>query len=49
VFGRQSAPVARLVGLLEPNQTAFVFNGVVPSLKGQPLVDDGLVVLFAGS
>ncbi|QRM36033.1 DEAD/DEAH box helicase [Microvirga sp. VF16] len=49
VFGRQNAPVARLVGLLKPNQTAFVFNGVVPNLKGQPLVDEWPVVLFSGS
>jgi superfamily II DNA or RNA helicase len=49
VFGRQNAPVARLVGVLEPKQTAFVFNGVVPNLKGQPLVDEWPVVLFSGS
>ncbi|PJR10676.1 DEAD/DEAH box helicase [Sinorhizobium meliloti] len=49
VFGRQNAPVARLVGVLEPNQTAFVLNGVVPNLKGQPLVDEWPVVLFSRS
>ncbi|MFC5087749.1 hypothetical protein, partial [Microvirga arabica] len=48
VFGRQNAPVARLVNILEPNQTAFVFNGIVPNLKGQPLVDEWPVVLFTG-
>ena len=39
VFGRKSAPVARLSGILKRGETAFVFNGIVPNLKGQPLVD----------
>ncbi len=45
VFGRGSAPVARLKRL-EPDEMAFVFNGVVPNLKGHPLVDEWPVVLF---
>ena len=45
VFGRGSAPVARL-RRLEPDEAAFVFNGVVPNLKGHPLVDEWPVVLF---
>jgi superfamily II DNA or RNA helicase len=48
VFGRQNAPVARLAGLLAPDEVAFVFNGVVPNLKGQPLVDEWPVVVFSG-
>jgi superfamily II DNA or RNA helicase len=49
VFGRQNAPVARLIGLLAADETAFVFNGVVPNLKGHPLVDEWPVVIFSGS
>jgi hypothetical protein len=45
VFGRGSAPVARLKRL-QPDEAAFVFNGVVPNLKGHPLVDEWPVVLF---
>ena len=45
VFGRGSAPVARLKRL-EPDEAAFVFNGVVPNLKGHPLVDEWPVILF---
>lgn len=45
VFGRGNAPVARLMKL-EPDEAAFVFNGVVPNLKGHPLVDEWPVVLF---
>ena len=44
VFGRGSAPVARLRGL-KAGEAAFVFN-VVPNLKGHPLVDEWPVVLF---
>lgn len=46
VFGRRFAPVGRLVGRMARNEAAFVFNGVVPNLKGQPLVDEWPVVLF---
>ena len=45
VFGRGSAPVGRLQRL-QANEAAFVFNGVVPNLKGHPLVDEWPVVLF---
>lgn len=45
VFGRGSAPVGRLRKLAK-NEAAFVFNGVVPNLKGHPLVDEWPVVLF---
>ena len=31
---------------LEADEAAFVFNGVVPNLKGHPLVDEWPVVLF---
>jgi Helicase conserved C-terminal domain len=44
-FGRGSAPVTRL-RRLEPDEAAFVFNGVVPNLKGHPLVDEWPVILF---
>jgi superfamily II DNA or RNA helicase len=49
VFGRASAPVARLPGVLKPSEVAFVFNGVVPNLKGHPLVDEWPVVVFTGA
>ena len=45
VFGRGSAPVAR-IKRLEADEAAFLFNGVVPNLKGHPLVDEWPVVLF---
>jgi hypothetical protein len=45
VFGRGSAPVGRL-RKLGKGEAAFVFNGVVPNLKGHPLVDEWPVVLF---
>lgn len=46
VFGRGSAPVARLLNTLTRDEVAFVFNGAVPNLKGQPLVDEWPVVRF---
>ncbi|KQP00291.1 hypothetical protein ASF32_13715 [Methylobacterium sp. Leaf91] len=46
VFGRRSAPVGRLIGRLAKGEAAFVFNGTVPNLKGQPLVDEWPVVVF---
>ncbi|MGU3476568.1 helicase-related protein [Methylobacterium sp. D48H] len=46
VFGRRSAPVGRLFNRLDKGEAAFVFNGVVPNLKGQPLVDEWPVVTF---
>ncbi len=48
VFGRRNAPVARLKGILAADEVAFVFNGIVPNLKGQPLVDEWPVVVFSG-
>jgi superfamily II DNA or RNA helicase len=45
VFGRGSAPVAR-VRRLQPDEAAFVFNGVAPNLKGHPLIDEWPVVRF---
>ncbi len=45
VFGRGSAPVCRLQRL-QADEAAFVFNGLVPNLKGHPLVDEWPVVLF---
>jgi superfamily II DNA or RNA helicase len=47
VFGRGSAPVARLSGRMASDEVAFVFNGVVPNLKGHPLVDEWPVVVFS--
>src|SRR5262249_6983128 len=47
VFGRKRAPVAQLARVLKPGEAAFVFNGVVPNLKGQPLVDEWPVVVFS--
>ena len=44
-FGRDTAPVARLKRM-EPDEAAFVFNGVVPNLKGHPLVDEWPMILF---
>ena len=46
VFGRGSAPVARVGGALKESTAAFVFNGIVPNLKGHPLVDEWPVVIF---
>jgi superfamily II DNA or RNA helicase len=47
VFGRRQAPVARIRGVLPSTEVAFVFNGIVPNLKGQPLVDEWPVVIFS--
>jgi superfamily II DNA or RNA helicase len=47
VFGRRQAPVARIAGILQKEEVAFVFNGIVPNLKGQPLVDEWPVVIFS--
>ena len=47
VFGRRRAPVARIQNILQKDEIAFVFNGIVPNLKGQPLVDAWPVVVFA--
>ncbi len=47
VFGRRQAPVARIAGILQKDEVAFVFNGIVPNLKGQPLVDEWPVVVFS--
>jgi superfamily II DNA or RNA helicase len=49
VFGRRQAPVARIAGILQKDEVAFVFNGIVPNLKGQPLVDEWPVVVFSKS
>ena len=46
VFGRRSAPVGRLIDRISKDEAAFVFNGTVPNLKGQPLVDEWPVVSF---
>jgi superfamily II DNA or RNA helicase len=46
VFGRGKAPVALVRGHLKSDEVAFVFNGMVPNLKGHPLVDEWPVVLF---
>ena len=45
VFGRGNAPVARLKSL-KADEAAFAFNGIVPNLKGHPLVDEWPVVIF---
>jgi superfamily II DNA or RNA helicase len=47
VFGRRQAPVARIRGVLPSTEVAFVFNGIVPNLNGQPLVDEWPVVVFS--
>ena len=49
VFGRRQAPVVRIAGILQKEEVAFVFNGIVPNLKGQPLVDEWPVVVFSKS
>ena len=46
IFGRGTVPVGRLVGSLAKGEAAYVFNGVVPNLKGHPLVDEWPVVTF---
>jgi hypothetical protein len=47
VFGRRQAPVARIRGVLQSTEVAFVFNGIVPNLNGQPLVDEWPIVIFS--
>ena len=49
-FGRNEAPVLKLPGLLKENRAIFVISGLIPNLKGQPLVHRWLAVEFkAGS
>lgn len=49
-FGRNEAPVLKLPGLLDEDQAIFVISGLIPNLKGQPLVHRWLAVEFkAGS
>jgi len=49
VFGRNEAPVIALPGILAPDESIFVVSGLIPNLKGQPLVYRWLSVKFQGS
>jgi len=39
-FGRHEAPVIPLQGKLEPGETIFILSGLIPNLKGHPLVHE---------
>ena len=43
-FGRHEAPVLAAVPGLAPNETAFVFAGLVPNRRGHPLIHEWLTV-----
>ncbi len=39
-FGRHEAPIIPLQGKLEPGETIFILSGLIPNLKGHPLVHE---------
>lgn len=45
-FGRHEAPVLALQGALHPEETVFVLSGLIPNLKGHPLVHQWFGVRF---
>jgi len=46
LFKRNEAPIIRLKDLFQSNQVMFVVSGLIPNLKGQPLVHRWLAVEF---
>ncbi len=45
-FGRHEAPVLSLQGVLLPEETVFILSGLIPNLKGHPLVHHWFGVSF---
>ena len=47
-FGRHEAPVLSLQGALGKEETIFIISGLIPNLKGHPLVHSWYGVTFQG-
>ena len=47
-FGRNEAPVLKIPEILKEDEAVFVISGLIPNLKGQPLVHRWLGVEFKG-
>lgn len=45
-FGRHEAPIIFLPGVLEPGEVFFILSGLIPNLKGHPLVNEWFTVRF---
>ena len=45
-FGRHEAPMLSLQGVLSPEETVFILSGLIPNLKGHPLVHHWFGVSF---
>ncbi len=48
-FGRQQAPVVRLQGTLDPQESLFLMQGEIPNRKGQPVIHEWFAVRFDGA
>ncbi|MEE4359124.1 MAG: DEAD/DEAH box helicase [Desulfococcaceae bacterium] len=47
-FGRHEAPVLSLQGALSAGETVFIISGLIPNLKGHPLIHQWYGVRFQG-
>lgn len=47
-FGRAQAPVLRLPGVLQPNESLFLLQGEIPNRKVQPVIHEWFAVRFLG-